>query len=778
MLSFERISLIGTSNVLVVLLFAVVATTSAAVATSPRGGGGGFLRGLQSAHWDIGTHGGFDENLGKCTGAVCGMWGDPHIVTCDGLAYDCQGEGIFTLMRNHWYNIQAHFVSVGATEMIEVLKWGNYPKATSTNDVMIQVEDDELPILQFTFPDMSGHDGLIPSEEGCFAGLHYEPFDMPGHPRSEEANLQACKDRCDATEGCAYFSYWMDHGCHVQDANAVLVATPEHWTRSVSGPVNTCGRELARTETRTEFPFAHVFDSKSKKSCWEKLATAPGKGTHSCGGRITYMQNHHKKTQQEACEFVRDEFPETCDCSCDDIHEEHLHENFGNGCPALLYVDGELMDVSDVEEEGYLYGNETSHSSAKLVGENKIRVQHKTPTGSFSEAMLEVVGNGPGELFGCHWNFWVCLPEDQEEFYRTETVGLLGSPDGNTRNDWMDVTGEPIPIPQHGERSKAAFDYCRQNWCVSQADSIMTYPESTTYADHKCHHEEYVEFDVHYEGCVISADKILALCSDKIPAMLTACHIDCCYGGCDAIDHVEDEIIQLEIFSVEQDEEEIEVNIIYDIPDEHLPPPMCDEQTGEKSLTGDAVCPSSSSSSSSGSSIVELDRRSSDELPYDGAEQDMLYGIVLEEAKDFNIGRSIKFNIDNVFDADADVYVSYERKVGRYSNEPVCDSMPNTRHGGCDPEANTIEVGCVEGFPGTPPFAIVDLYFVSNGGEELADSSFIRQTARRDTAVHKCCHPPEEYNNDDEYGVVKYTLTIQCTCPNSSSEENDALLED
>jgi hypothetical protein len=150
------------------------------------------LRGL-NAEDEIGYVDNFDETMGYCNGAVCGMWGDPHIITCDGLAYDCQGEGIFTLMKNHLYNVQGHFISIGTEEMKKVIGWNKYPVASyvklnhitpfccsplhiipiyntfsltlilslfidytinrSPNDIIIDILDEEdiAPTLQFTF---------------------------------------------------------------------------------------------------------------------------------------------------------------------------------------------------------------------------------------------------------------------------------------------------------------------------------------------------------------------------------------------------------------------------------------------------------------------------------------------------------------------------------------------------------------------------------------------------------------------------------------------------
>lgn len=663
------------------IINALITTCGAASSSSA-------LRGL--AVDDIGTQNSWHENLGECTGAICGLWGDPHIITCDGLSYDCQASGIFTLMKNHWYNIQGYFLSVGSTEMKALYNWGLFTKATTTNDIMIEVQDDSLPIFQFGFPDLSALDGTVspPSEEGCFVGLHYVDFNdiyefnMPGQSRSVEPSVSSCRERCETIDGCTQFTYFMDGGCHPQNDASYMLETPDHWTRSVSGPVDKCGLELARTETSTDFPFSRVV-------------------------------NH----------------PPGYDLQGDEG---------GSGCPILFYVDGDLVDISQASVGGFLYGDATSDSSVQLESEHEIRVKHLTSTGSVSEAMLKVEGYGPGEMWGCHWAFWVCLPQDQQDLFASDTVGLFGSPDGNTHNDWMDVTNQPLPIPTE-DYGRISYDYCLDNWCVSQDDSRMEYPPGTTYEDHKCSHEEYVPFDVNDDGCVISADKIIAKCVDMPNAMIVSCQMECCFGGCGTIDHQEDELEKLN--KIGTDEEDL----VYDPP--ALPTPMCDEDN--KFSTGESVCPDSAN-------IIEIVQKSSDALPL--ADQDLLYGIVLEGLKDDNIGRSIKFKVDNIFENEADIFVRYEKKVGQYTNEPMCESMPNTKSG-CDISAPSIEVGCIEFGNGVEPFALVDLFFVSN-----EPTSFIKQNALPTQKVHKCCKAPDIYNNDD-YGVVTYTLKIQCTCP-------------
>jgi hypothetical protein len=499
-----------------------------------------------------------------------------------------------------------------------------------------------------------------------------------------------------------------------------------------------------------------------------------------------------------------------------------------------------------------------------------------------------------GELFSCHWAFWVCLPSDEQEQFKEYSVGLFGSPDGIQENDWKNVEGETLPIS--GVVGKGAFDYCRENWCVSQEDSLMVYPEGTTYEDHKCAIQEYIEFSVYDENCVISAEKIIEKCADKSPVFIHSCQIECCFGGCGSIDDVIDEIVELIGIpdpvtdppttsptasptaspsssptaspsfgptgspSVSPSDSPSgspseapsgsyfpssapsdtptkspapssspsaspSVNPTVDptksptaSPTElptisptlpptvaptlppslpptaaptlppslpptaaptyviiptlslspttsqpnipvQLPNGLCDDTgymaaTGERYMaaTGDTVCPASDKG------IVSLVRKSHDRLPCD-----LIYGIELEDVQDVNVnlGRSIKFRVYNPFADEADIFVRYQEKTGRYANEARCESMPNTKSG-CDLDAPEITAGCIE-FPGVDPFALIDVYFVSR-----KPYSFIKLYAKADINVHKCCDPPDEYN-EDEYGVVKYTYEIQCTCPSGVS---------
>ena len=78
--------------------------------------------------------------------------------------------------------------------------------------------------------------------DGCFHGLHYEPFDMAGQQETYQPCQPSCRARCAGVNDCVAYSFWSDGGCHLHDASAALVATDLFSGASaISGPVDTCG---------------------------------------------------------------------------------------------------------------------------------------------------------------------------------------------------------------------------------------------------------------------------------------------------------------------------------------------------------------------------------------------------------------------------------------------------------------------------------------------------------------------------------------------------------
>lgn len=628
-----------------------------------------FLSALNGAVGDSGLRGlqtnGFDENVGQCLGARCGMWGDPHIVTCDNLGYDCQGIGIFTLMKNHMWDIQANFVDVGAIEHGMVAGWGLTMGASLTNDVAIDyVYDDSVPTFQFGFGDLTAYEEpVLWAEKDCLQWKTFDPVDMPGQGRSVEDNVVGCRERCEETEGCIAFHFWQDGGCHLNDGNQAMTDSNPAWSRAVIGYIdNECG--IPPPE--------------------EPVSPHPD--------------------------------------------EAAMHGSIGNNCPLLMWVDGELVDLSGDNDQDYLYG-EYGDKHVVIREGNFVRVRNELENGEMAEVELVAKGDGVGRLWSCHWDFYICLPVSQQSQFEQYSVGLLGTPDGNTSNDWMDTDGNTLPIQNNHVES---FNYCVDNWCVSQEESFMSFDEDNTYNDYKCETEEYVDYTEDKQHCVLNAEKIEEKCGDMPPLMIHACQVECCFGGCADIAETIEEVVDI----VRLDENP-DADVIYDIPD------FSDcEKDGSFKSTSDTACGDSATPV-----VTLLGSNGNVPLP-EGV--DVFYGIVTDmEPHDDVSGTTVKFKVNNPFDSNADVYVKHEKSVAGNFNDPHCVEFDDTA-GGCADSAEEIEVACRH-YDGVAPFAVVQVYFASSG---LATDSSVD--------VDQCCEAPE-YASD--IGVVEYTFEIKCNCP-------------
>jgi len=314
----------------------------------------------------------FNEKLGKCTGAVCGVWGDPHIITCDDLHYDCQAVGLFTVMKNHMFNIQGNFVYIDTP-------WGG---ASITNDLAIDYVMDApngVPTMQFSFP-------------------NFEKID----------------------------------------------------------------------------PNNQIYDEKHK---------------------------------------------------------------YIGPCPVYFYLDGEMIDISNVTDDGYLYGGPDSDHHVKQTGWNEMMIQHKVGVENgedvYSAATIWIEGGGPFSEWSCIISYFVCLPGEEEEQFKASSVGLMGTPTGTTKDDWMGRDGQTLIIPDT-DRVKASFDYCLDNWCVEQDETVLIFEDGLSYEDYKCDNQEYFEFDIN--KCV-NKDEIIEQCKEVEQKI--ACHMDKCAGNPDPEPEIE-----------------------------------------------------------------------------------------------------------------------------------------------------------------------------------------------------------------------------------------------
>lgn len=390
------------------------------------------------------------------------------------------------------------------------------------------------------------------------------------------------------------------------------------------------------------------------------------------------------------------------------------------------------------KKKGFLYNGKKDDFSVSMVN-NRIIVSYKLQSGDYARVELQVGGKGPGEMWSCHWNTYICLPASEQDEFEKGGLGLLGTPDGNRTNDFMTPEGIMVPIidePFGHLRNKAAHEYCYDNWCVSQKDSLMTYSGNQTYNDIKCEKEDFIDFNIH-ENCALNPFTCIDDCKHSHSHMRYGCQIDCCSGG--SIDKNETEKNVTTVLRLDDKDDD---------PDPDPNEPICTKATDDVSVdefinvgTDKYECPDESES------LVQLLHSTGTLAMPDDAT--IIYGLNLNfEPHDEVEGLSIKFRVNNFLKEEADIYIKHTKSVleGNFM-DPTCDSMLEAESG-CDPEAPEIEVAC-HNYEGQAPFALVNLYFQS---KEIGVS---------DNSVDSCCAPKEKEGN---WGVAMYSFKILCEC--------------
>ena len=647
------------------------------------------------------------------------------MITCDGTGFDCQAQGTVNMMENHMYKIQGYFEDVGAREQQMVKRWGLTEGATLANDIAIEFKpDNSMPIVQVGFGHVEGYEFLPPpSEQGCKAYEYVTPVSMPGTGRTWENTVSGCRQRCKEHPRCKEFTWWANRACHLNDGNEQKRAAPKTWTRPLHGSVE---KDLSGEDSDNKCgdPNNKEFD----------LPEGDERDKH---GAISGWRNQ-------------------------------------NTCPLLMYIDGRMVDISQsrkgrssnykndvlfgkgknkehypnrVDEDGNEI-EDPQNMQVKKVNDRVIQIIYDLEGGKTAEVHLVSEGHGPDEIWSCHWNMYICLPNTDEDKFRNPakyglpaSTGLMGSPDGNSRNDIIDKNGNPITIgpPRRGENwHKVLVDYCYDEHCVDQKDNIMTPHYGGTFEDIKCRNKEYEE-DHHIsdKDCVLTVDNILEACDDTPEIMKGGCHIDCCMGGCNQIQEIRKELEDNMPDKFNGDEDP---NVIGFDDAIEPPPPACKEDA--LVLTSDDVCPSSDTE------VVKLLHTSGTQALPEGS--DVLFGIKMDSGGDED-GRTVKIRVNNPFKEQADIFVQYEKSVmGHAYQDPKCrefESVP----AGCNDEAVEIEVACND-YENIAPFALVNVYFASR---ELEGT----------TEINKCCNAPD-YRDE---GVVKYTFEVQCACPDNQA---------
>lgn len=139
------------------------------------------------------------------------------------------------------------------------------------------------------------------------------------------------------------------------------------------------------------------------------------------------------------------------------------------GCPLRFYIDGASQALSSTPIGG---------SGGQVDFDEVGKVQVVLPSGT---RLAFRVTTSP--TFGCFFeSFTVRLPRS---IISSKTVtGLLGTPNQDPTDDWNSADGMPIELPSsRGLVFEQAYNYCTQNWCVSdEADSMFVYDSGSSFA--------------------------------------------------------------------------------------------------------------------------------------------------------------------------------------------------------------------------------------------------------------------------------------------------------
>lgn len=207
-----------------------------------------------------------------------------------------------------------------------------------------------------------------------------------------------------------------------------------------------------------------------------------------------------------------------------------------NGCTPYVYVGGSTVPV-DIAVDGV--GDPTvlveSIKSGKREG-YKIY---------YSKSKVELtVMSKTSRKNGCVLSAKLCLPFDSEKS-KENLVGLLGTPNGDQSDDWMKHNkngGGNLPVPSSRKelRSEKAYDFCVQNWCITDEDkSLFSYAGGESFAGFSgCAQGS----DSETEKCVNDpvsvlgsgpGNEVIRICGTNKEAN-DACYIDGCVGGPEA----------------------------------------------------------------------------------------------------------------------------------------------------------------------------------------------------------------------------------------------------
>ena len=172
-----------------------------------------------------------------------------------------------------------------------------------------------------------------------------------------------------------------------------------------------------------------------------------------------------------------------------------------NTCKIQLIVDGVAQDNLSYDD---------GFATVKLDGK-KIKIEYE------QTLMVEMrLGYYGRCLFSTDFHLFDC------DSHKDSAIGLLGSPNGNSQDDWMMRNGSVIDLPT-GNVGRfffaPAFNYVKENWIITdESESLFSYSGCDTFANYTEADETY---DPELENVVNNPNPIVKnRCGDDIMCLM------------------------------------------------------------------------------------------------------------------------------------------------------------------------------------------------------------------------------------------------------------------
>ena len=220
------------------------------------------------------------------------------------------------------------------------------------------------------------------------------------------------------------------------------------------------------------------------------------------------------------------------------IIQVNVPDDSSNGCMPYMYVAQSKVPLHSPELEGIGDDNVQIEKILKRNKNDSINSWGYVIYYKDTKVQLTVQAK-KSSTNGCVLAAKICLPYDYERLQNEQFVGLLGSPNDDKSDDWMQHTkngGGHLPVPTNPKdlRYQPAYDFCVKNWCITgENDSLFTYAD----------HESFLG----YYNCGLPVDTKTEICTENPEAVLgtdlgmqlrtvcgpdnEACMIDGCIGG-------------------------------------------------------------------------------------------------------------------------------------------------------------------------------------------------------------------------------------------------------